>query len=129
ARCHGEMGAGGVSNPGSFKGYIPGFWGDDYSDLVRSDQELHEWIDDGAIPRITEHPIGGWFFRRQAGKMPADGEVLPPGDGGAGGGGARGAWVRGLGGGGGRPGVRCSRRGGRAGGGAAVGAPRPRGRR
>lgn len=80
ARCHGEMGSGGVSNPGSFKGYIPGFWGDDYSDLVRSDDELHEWIDDGAIPRITEHPIGGWFFRRQAVKMPAYGKFLSPED-------------------------------------------------
>lgn len=80
SRCHGEMGTGGMSNPGSFKGYIPGFWGENFSDLVRSDQELHEWIDNGAIPRITEHPIGGWFFRRQAVKMPAYGKFLPPED-------------------------------------------------
>jgi mono/diheme cytochrome c family protein len=79
-RCHGALGAGGSSNPGSFKGYIPGFWGADYDELVRSDEELRQWIADGSIPRITEHPIGGWFFRRQAVKMPAYGKFLPPED-------------------------------------------------
>jgi mono/diheme cytochrome c family protein len=78
--CHAPLGAGGVRNPGSFKGYIPGFWDSDYDELVRSDDELHEWIDDGAIARITEHPVGGWFFRRQAVKMPAYGKFLPPDD-------------------------------------------------
>ena len=78
--CHGALGAGGVPNPGSFKGYIPGFWGEDYDELVRSDEELHRWIADGAIPRISEHPVGGWFFRRQAAKMPAYGKFLPPDD-------------------------------------------------
>jgi mono/diheme cytochrome c family protein len=79
-RCHGALGAGGVPNPGSFKGYIPGFWGEDYDELVRSDDELRRWIADGAIPRITEHPIGGWFFRRQTSKMPAYGKHLSPED-------------------------------------------------
>lgn len=79
-RCHGPFGAGGVPNPGSFKGYVPGFWGDDYDELVRDDEELRQWIADGSIPRITEHPIGGWFFRRQATQMPAYGRFLPPED-------------------------------------------------
>jgi mono/diheme cytochrome c family protein len=79
-RCHGPFGAGGVPNPGSFKGYIPGFWGDDYDDLVQSDEELRQWLADGEIARITEHPIGGWFFRRQAAKMPAYGRFLSPED-------------------------------------------------
>jgi mono/diheme cytochrome c family protein len=78
--CHGPLGAGGVPNPGSFKGYIPGFWGEDYDELVRSDEELRQWIADGSIPRITEHPIGGWFFRRQTAKMPAYGKFLSPED-------------------------------------------------
>ncbi|MGH7895324.1 MAG: c-type cytochrome, partial [Candidatus Binatia bacterium] len=78
--CHGPLGTGGAPNPGSFKGYIPGFWGDDYDELVRSDEELHQWIADGAIPRISEHPIGGYFFRRQAVKMPAYGKFLAPAD-------------------------------------------------
>src|SRR5262249_37755217 len=79
-RCHGDLGSGGIPNPGSFKGYIPGLWGDDYDELVRSEDELNEWIKEGSIKRITEHPIGGWFFRRQAVKMPAYGRFLPPED-------------------------------------------------
>jgi len=78
--CHGPLGAGGVPNPGSFKGYVPGFWGEDYDELVRSDEELHAWIADGEITRITEHPVGGYFFRRQAAKMPAYGKFLSPED-------------------------------------------------
>jgi mono/diheme cytochrome c family protein len=74
--CHGPLGAGGVANPGSFKGYVPGFWASDFDDLVRDDGELREWLADGKIERIAEHPIGGWFFRRQALKMPAYGKIL-----------------------------------------------------
>src|SRR5262249_6191125 len=79
-RCHRAPGAGGVSNPGSFKGYIPALWGADYDELVHDDEELRRWIADGSIPRITEHPIGGWFFRRQAAKMPAYGKFLAADD-------------------------------------------------
>jgi mono/diheme cytochrome c family protein len=78
--CHGPLGAGGVDNPGSFKGYIPAFWGGDFDDLVRSDEELRGWIADGQIPRISEHPIGGRFFRRQVIKMPAYRDRVPGGD-------------------------------------------------
>lgn len=69
--CHGPMGAGGVRNPGSFKGYIPGWWGHDYRDLVRDDEELRGWILDGGIPRLTEHPIAPYFIERQRIQMPA----------------------------------------------------------
>jgi mono/diheme cytochrome c family protein len=78
--CHGPLGAGGVANPGSFKGYVPGFWGTDFDDLVRDDAELREWLTDGRIDRIADHPIGGWFFRRQALTMPAYGDRLSPAD-------------------------------------------------
>jgi len=71
--CHGPLGAGGVPNPGSFKGYIPGFWGADFDELVRDDGELRQWIAEGGIPRISEHPIGRIFVRRQVIKMPAFG--------------------------------------------------------
>ncbi len=80
AACHGPHGAGGVPNPGSFKGYIPGFWGEDYAELVQSDDELRQWIADGSIPRIADHPVGGVFFRRQAAKMPAYGRFISPED-------------------------------------------------
>jgi mono/diheme cytochrome c family protein len=69
--CHGPLGAGGVRNPRSFKGYIPAFWGPDFDELVESDDELRAWIAKGEIPRVTEHPIGGHIFRRQTIKMPA----------------------------------------------------------
>jgi mono/diheme cytochrome c family protein len=78
--CHGALGAGGVSNPGSFKGYVPAFWGDDFDELVRDDGELQRWIADGKIARVAEHPIGKVFFERQALKMPAYGKLLPPAD-------------------------------------------------
>ena len=77
AACHGPLGAGGVRNPGSFKGYIPAFWGADFDDLVRGDDELRTWIAKGEIPRIAEHPIGGRFLRRQAIKMPAYARFVP----------------------------------------------------
>ena len=70
-RCHGSLGAGGVPNPGSFKGHVPGFWGGEFEELVHDDDELGRWVAEGKIARIAEHPIDGWFFRRQAIKMPA----------------------------------------------------------
>jgi len=78
--CHGPLGAGGVPNPGSLKGYIPAFWGADFDDLVRDDAELRRWIGEGKIPRIIEHPVGGYFTRRQAIKMAAYGRFLPEAD-------------------------------------------------
>lgn len=76
--CHGPLGAGGVENPGSFKGYIPAFWGEDFDELVEDDDELRRWIADGRIARIAEHPIGRIFFKRQKVAMPAYGRFLPP---------------------------------------------------
>lgn len=70
-QCHGPMGAGGVKNPGSFKGYIPGWWSEDFRDLVRDDDELRGWILDGQIPRLRDHPIASRFVTRQRVPMPA----------------------------------------------------------
>lgn len=78
--CHGPLGAGGVPNPGSFKGYIPSFRGADFDELVRDDEELRRWIADGEIPRLAQHPVGGRFLRRQVIKMPAYGRILPEED-------------------------------------------------
>jgi mono/diheme cytochrome c family protein len=69
--CHGEMGGGGLENPGSLKGYIPGFIGHDFRDLVRSDEELVGWIRDGTIPRLATHPVARIFLERQRIQMPA----------------------------------------------------------
>ena len=69
--CHGPLGMGGRDNPRSLKGYIPGFLGEDFRDLVRDDAELREWIRRGKLERIERHWIGGWFARRQQIQMPA----------------------------------------------------------
>jgi len=70
-KCHGPMAAGGGPNPGSFKGYIPGWWGEDFRDLVRSDAELREWIVEGQIARLRDHPIASFFLQWQRVSMPA----------------------------------------------------------
>lgn len=69
--CHGEMGMGGRPNPGSLKGYIPGFLGEDFHELVRNDDELLMWLREGELPRISEHTLGRFFFGRQRIRMPA----------------------------------------------------------
>jgi len=68
--CHGDMGSGGLPNPGSLKGYIPGFIGEDFHDLVRSDDELHGWIRDGGVPRLREQALARVFLERQRVQMP-----------------------------------------------------------
>jgi mono/diheme cytochrome c family protein len=78
--CHGELGAGGRANPGSLKGYIPGFWGADFEELVRDDHELRQWLEAGEIERIAQHPIGKRFFRRQRVVMPPFGQYLSADD-------------------------------------------------
>jgi mono/diheme cytochrome c family protein len=74
--CHGEMGSGGLPNPGSLKGYIPGFGGADFEELVQSDEELHGWIRDGTIPRLRDDPLARYFLERQRIRMPAYGRHL-----------------------------------------------------
>lgn len=69
--CHGPMGAGGSRNPGSLKGYIPSWWGHDFRELVRNDDELREWIIEGNIARLREQPVAKYFIERQRLYMPA----------------------------------------------------------
>ncbi|GIW40631.1 MAG: hypothetical protein KatS3mg076_1208 [Candidatus Binatia bacterium] len=78
--CHGPMGRGGRKNPGSWKGYIPGFFGDDFRELVRDDAELEEWILDGKIGRLERHPVGKFFLERQVIRMPAFRKFLAEGE-------------------------------------------------
>jgi mono/diheme cytochrome c family protein len=74
--CHGEMGSGGHPNPGSLKGYIPGFVGRDFTELARDDAELRGWITDGGIARLRDDPIASFFLERQRIKMPRFGRFL-----------------------------------------------------
>jgi mono/diheme cytochrome c family protein len=76
--CHGELGSGGVPNPGSLKGYIPGFSGPDFEELVQNDDELRSWIADGGIPRLRNDQVASFFLERQRIQMPAYREHLKP---------------------------------------------------
>ena len=69
--CHGPGGRGGLSNPRSFKGYIPPWDGKDFDEVVKNDDELRKWILDGKIARFEKDPLARHFTRRQIIQMPA----------------------------------------------------------
>ena len=74
--CHGPGGLVGSTNPRSLKGYIPPWRGADYGELVRSDEELTQWINEGKIDRFEKSRLASHFTRRQVIQMPAYGRVL-----------------------------------------------------
>jgi mono/diheme cytochrome c family protein len=74
--CHGPGGRVGRKNPKSFKGYIPPWRGEDFNELVTSDDELRRWILDGKIERLESNPLARYFTRRQVIKMPAYKELV-----------------------------------------------------
>ena len=76
--CHGDLGVGGLPNPGSLKGYIPGFVGRDFGDLVQNDEELRDWIAKGAIARLEQSALASYFIRSQRLQMPAFEKFLSP---------------------------------------------------
>lgn len=74
-QCHGELGQGGVANPDSFKGYIPGFQGQDFLELTADGDraEILHWIDHGRGRAIESGPLGRIakkFLDHQAIPMP-----------------------------------------------------------
>jgi len=74
-QCHGELGQGGVKNPGSFKGYIPGFFGQDFLKLTANGDrsEILHWIDHGRGRAIEAGLTGKMtkkYFEGQATQMP-----------------------------------------------------------
>jgi len=74
-QCHGELGQGGIANPDSFKGYIPGFQGTDFLKLTANGDraEILHWIDHGRGRAIEAGVLGGIakrYFDRQAIPMP-----------------------------------------------------------
>jgi mono/diheme cytochrome c family protein len=75
-RCHGPMGVGGVRNPGSLKGYVPGFSGDDFAELVADEEEAREWIVNGISERFSVNTAARAVLALQAIKMPAYGRFL-----------------------------------------------------
>ena len=74
--CHGPGGVGGHPNPGSFKGHIPAWDGEEYAEIVRDEGELHEWIMDGYPKRLWENPAARHFIEGQIVQMPAYRRVI-----------------------------------------------------
>jgi mono/diheme cytochrome c family protein len=74
--CHGLEGAGGLANPGSLGGFVPGFLGGNFEDLVADRAEFEEWIRTGRLARLERNPIVARAWRRQALAMPAYGDTL-----------------------------------------------------
>jgi mono/diheme cytochrome c family protein len=52
--CHGPAGRGGVADPGSRNGFIPGWDGPTVATLAANERELREWILDGAPVRLSK---------------------------------------------------------------------------
>jgi len=74
--CHGPEGRGLVANPGSLKGYVPPWTGDDYPDLVEGPQELRQWVRDGITARFRANPAAKAILESQAIRMPAYGDRI-----------------------------------------------------
>lgn len=74
--CHGIEGSGGLPNPGSLGGFIPGFAGRNFPDLVADEEEFREWIRTGTSRRLERNPIVRWHWRRQQISMPAYRDAL-----------------------------------------------------
>lgn len=75
-QCHGELGQGGVANPASFKGYIPGFFGSDFLKLTGDGDrdEIGYWLDHGRGRAVEAGATGAFakrYFDAQAIGMPA----------------------------------------------------------
>jgi cytochrome c553 len=68
--CHGPGGSGGLPNPGSFAGFIPGWYGADFDDLVQNRGEFDAWIREGSIQRLRDHPVASRYLESQRVQMP-----------------------------------------------------------
>ena len=77
--CHGAAGSGGLPNPGSLAGFVPGWYGADFKDLVRDREEFEEWIRLGTPSRFEHSTVAGYFIRRQRLFMPSYEAIEPSG--------------------------------------------------
>jgi len=78
--CHGPGGRFARPNPGSFKGYVPSWDGEDFPELVQSREEFDQWIESGVCERLGKNPLARRFLRRAVLTMPAYRDHLEPGD-------------------------------------------------
>jgi mono/diheme cytochrome c family protein len=75
-QCHGELGQGGYPNNGALKGYIPGYFGEDFRRLTNnaSRAAVESWIKNGLDPDLfdsmIEGPVARFFVKHQQIQMP-----------------------------------------------------------
>ncbi len=74
--CHGVGGSGGVLNPKSFTGTVPGWIGPDFNDLTRNQEEFGEWVLDGRSTRMKKNRAASFFLNRANLQMPSFRGVL-----------------------------------------------------
>src|SRR2546425_6345607 len=69
--CHGSGGRLAHPNPGSLKGYVPSWDGEDFPDLVKDSTEFREWVTRGISDRFKRDRFARFFLDRAVLKMPA----------------------------------------------------------
>lgn len=69
--CHGVGGSGGMPNPKSFTGSVPGWVGPDFMDLVRNRKEFDEWVLEGRSARMKRNGAASLFLDRATLQMPS----------------------------------------------------------
>jgi hypothetical protein len=75
--CHGPAASGGLPNPGSFAGFVPGWYGADFSEMVESRAEFDAWILEGAITRLADHIVASRYLASQRIGMPSYEQMTP----------------------------------------------------
>lgn len=69
--CHGVGGSGGVSNPRSFTGMVPGWTGPAFEHLVSGEPEFREWVLQGRSRQMAASRAASFFLNRANLYMPA----------------------------------------------------------
>ena len=78
--CHGVGGRFARPNPGSFKGYVPPWDGEDFPELVNGKDEFRQWVENGVSDRFKKNAIASYLLHRAALHMPKFQRHLQPGD-------------------------------------------------
>lgn len=78
--CHGSGGRLALPNPGSLKGYIPSWNGNDFPELVRDEAEFRQWVEKGVSDRFAGSAFARGYLERASVRMPPFEDHLQPGD-------------------------------------------------
>jgi len=69
--CHGAGGRLARPNPGSLKGYVPSWDGDDFPELVKDSTQFRQWVEAGVSRRFQRNRFARFFIDRAVLRMPA----------------------------------------------------------